>query len=65
MVSQLGQYAAQNGGSLKGALGNGSVTGAIASAANAGVDMLDNALMGDKTFDAQSAAIDDTVRATS
>jgi hypothetical protein len=65
MISQLGQFAAQNGGSLKGALGSGGVTGAIASAANAGIDMLDNALMGDKSFDAQSAAIDDAVRAAS
>lgn len=63
--SALGNYAASNGGSLSGALSNGSVTGAIGQFANAAIDKLDNAVMGDKTFDAQSEAVDDAVRMAS
>lgn len=61
----LAQYATQNGGSLKGAMSNGAVTGAIGAAANAGLDIIDDALMGDKSFDTQSQAIDDAVRQAS
>lgn len=63
--SELGKYAAQNGGSLSGAMSSGAVTGAIGNFANAGLDKLEGALMGDKTFNAQSEAIDDVVRTTS
>jgi hypothetical protein len=45
--------------------GGGAPWGAIGTAANAAVDMLDNALMGDKQFDTQSQAIDDAVRMAS
>lgn len=63
--SAIGNYAASNGGSLSGALSDGSVTGAIGQFANAALDKLENAVMGDKTFDAQSEAIDDAVRMAS
>lgn len=65
LMTNVAQYAAQNGGSLKGMMNSGAVTGAIGSVANAALDKIEGAVMGDKTFDAQSEAIDDTVRMAS
>lgn len=65
LATNVAQYAAQNGGSLKGMMSSGAVTGAIGSVANAALDKIEGAVMGDKTFDAQSEAIDDTVRMAS
>ena len=44
---------------------NGSVMGAVGSLANAALDKVTGAVIGDKTFNKQSAAIDDAVRAAS
>ena len=72
-IANIGKEAAQEGvksalGGMAGGAGGmlgGAPWGAIGTAANAAVDMLDNALMGDKQFDTQSQAIDDAVRMAS